>query len=259
MTEESTKNKYNWLVTFLLCLFLGVFGAHRFYAKKNISAVLQLFLTLTIFGTLISIPWAIFDLIVILANKFNAKDGTNIYESGKINLIFRYLVGTSLFTVFLILFFYQQPPMTQAEILKINAQKKTDFLNFERQLYSTTKECDAGYNKAIKSLTKSGFGDSAINFQDVQYSCLDAFNGVQKIKAPTSLSDNQVKQLKSAIDDLTIAYASKRGASSSAYKYFETGDASKMNKAKEEIELSQENLLKGMLKVEQVKKELNIK
>ena len=43
-----------WLITLLLCFFLGSFGAHRFYLKKNASAITMLILTLTIFGAFIT-------------------------------------------------------------------------------------------------------------------------------------------------------------------------------------------------------------
>jgi len=144
-----------------------------------------------------------------------------------------------------------------AEIAQMNADKKVEFLNFESQVYSIPKQCDADYAEASKLLLKNG--QKAISkFNDAHYSCLDAFNQIQNVKVPDSLSDAQIKSLKSAIGDLTTAYASKRGASESAYKFLSSGNTSKINKAKEEIELSQENLLNAMLKIEQVKKELNI-
>lgn len=49
------------VVAWLLWLFLGAFGAHRFYLKKTGSAVVMLILTLTFFGAVISGPWAIID------------------------------------------------------------------------------------------------------------------------------------------------------------------------------------------------------
>ena len=153
---------------------------------------------------------------------------------------------------------YTSKPLTAAEIAQINAEKKSEFLKLESQVYTTTKQCDADYSKAIKSITNSGYGDSATNFQNAHYDCLDAFNQVQKIQIPDNLNDTQTKMLKAAIEDLTSAYACKNGASQSAYKYITTGDISKMDKAKDEINLSQEGLLNAMFKIEQVKKELNI-
>ena len=144
-----------------------------------------------------------------------------------------------------------------AEIAQMNADKKVEFLNFESQVYSIPKQCDADYAEASKLLLKNG--QKAISkFNDAHYSCLDTFNQIQNVNIPDSLSDAQIKSLKSAIGDLTTAYASKRGASESAYKFLTTGDNSKINKAKDEIELSQENLLKGMFKIKEVEKELKI-
>ena len=52
------KEYINW-TTFLLCLFLGVFGGHRFYQGKYITGFLMLF-TLGFFGL-----WMLVDLIRI--------------------------------------------------------------------------------------------------------------------------------------------------------------------------------------------------
>ena len=37
------KSEKDWLVTLLLCLFLGGIGAHRFYVGKIGTGVIQLF------------------------------------------------------------------------------------------------------------------------------------------------------------------------------------------------------------------------
>lgn len=64
--ETSDKD---WLATFLLCWFLGVFGIHRFYVGKTGSAIAML-LTLGGFGI-----WVIVDWIIILCGDFKDKDG----------------------------------------------------------------------------------------------------------------------------------------------------------------------------------------
>lgn len=66
------------LVTFLLAFFLGMFGAHRFYAGKTGTAVMQLILTVTVFGMLISSPWVFVDWIVILCGNFKDDLGRKI-------------------------------------------------------------------------------------------------------------------------------------------------------------------------------------
>jgi TM2 domain-containing membrane protein YozV len=70
-TEYSEKSR---LVTLLLCFFLGVFGAHRFYVGKIGTGVLML-LTLGAFGI-----WSLIDLIVILLGSFRDKEGARIYH-----------------------------------------------------------------------------------------------------------------------------------------------------------------------------------
>lgn len=60
------------LPVFLLCLFLGPIGVHRFYVGKNGTGVLQV-LTLGGFGI-----WALIDLIVIAAGTFTDDEGNKI-------------------------------------------------------------------------------------------------------------------------------------------------------------------------------------
>src|SRR5690349_7927639 len=50
----------------LLCLFLGPLGIHRFYARKIGSGLAMLLLSLTLVGTLVTVVWALVDLVVIL-------------------------------------------------------------------------------------------------------------------------------------------------------------------------------------------------
>jgi hypothetical protein len=60
------------LVGFLLCFFLGVFGAHRFYAGKIGTGVLQL---VTLGGLGI---WSLVDLIFLVTGNFRDGDGERI-------------------------------------------------------------------------------------------------------------------------------------------------------------------------------------
>ena len=66
---ESAKNGGLMLV---LCLLLGIFGAHRFYAGKKGTAVLQLF-TLGGLGV-----WTLIDLLFILFGEFTDAEGRKV-------------------------------------------------------------------------------------------------------------------------------------------------------------------------------------
>jgi len=62
------------LPAFLLCFFLGIFGAHRFYVGKIGTGILQL---VTLGGLGI---WALVDFIMIIVGAFTDKSGAKITE-----------------------------------------------------------------------------------------------------------------------------------------------------------------------------------
>ena len=62
----------DWLITLLLCIFLGNLGIHRFYAGKMGTGVLML---LTLGGCGI---WTLVDLVMIIAGKFTDGNGNAI-------------------------------------------------------------------------------------------------------------------------------------------------------------------------------------
>lgn len=59
----------NWIATLILCIFLGGWGVHRFYAGKVGTGLLMLF---TCGGCGI---WSIIDLIIIATGKFTDVNG----------------------------------------------------------------------------------------------------------------------------------------------------------------------------------------
>lgn len=62
------------LPAFLLCFFLGCFGAHRFYVGKIGTGILQL---ITLGGLGI---WALIDFIFIIIGSFTDKQGNKITQ-----------------------------------------------------------------------------------------------------------------------------------------------------------------------------------
>ncbi|KAF1057096.1 MAG: hypothetical protein GAK45_02559 [Pseudomonas citronellolis] len=62
------------LPAFLLCFFLGTFGAHRFYVGKIGTAILQI---LTLGGLGI---WTLVDFIMIIVGAFKDKQGNKLTE-----------------------------------------------------------------------------------------------------------------------------------------------------------------------------------
>ena len=66
------KSEKDWLVTLLLCIFLGGIGVHRLYAGKIGTGILQL---ITLGGCGI---WTLVDLIMIITGSFTDKDGNKI-------------------------------------------------------------------------------------------------------------------------------------------------------------------------------------
>lgn len=62
LLDQEVKNRgKNMVVAYILWYFLGMFGAHRFYMGRTGSAIAQLVLTLTVFGSIATFVWWIVD------------------------------------------------------------------------------------------------------------------------------------------------------------------------------------------------------
>ena len=64
------RSEKEWVVTLLLCFFLGFLGVHRFYVGKIGTGILQLLL-----GWLTLFIWVLIDLIIIATGNFRDKNG----------------------------------------------------------------------------------------------------------------------------------------------------------------------------------------
>ena len=82
MESEAVSPKSR-LAAALLCFFLGVFGAHRFYLKKTGTAVLMLLISVTgfvLFPILIPVGiWTLIDLILIVTGSFRDGEGKRVF------------------------------------------------------------------------------------------------------------------------------------------------------------------------------------
>ena len=71
----SNDNDKSFVAALLLCLFFGGLGAHRFYTGHTGTAIVQLVLSLSFLGLVVSGPWALIDFIMILTGSFKTAKG----------------------------------------------------------------------------------------------------------------------------------------------------------------------------------------
>ncbi|MFC2110188.1 NINE protein [Bacteroidota bacterium] len=74
MPPPGNDSENRWLISLLLCWFVGVFGVHRFYNGHTGTGLLQLF---TLGGCGI---WALIDLIMIITGSFKDAEGNYIKQ-----------------------------------------------------------------------------------------------------------------------------------------------------------------------------------
>lgn len=74
MTDDIFASPRSRTTTLLLCIFLGMFGAHRFHAGRIRSGILQL-LTLGGMGL-----WWVYDIITVASGSFRDGDGALIAD-----------------------------------------------------------------------------------------------------------------------------------------------------------------------------------
>jgi TM2 domain-containing membrane protein YozV len=63
--QRITNEKPSTGAAYVLCIFLGAFGVHRFYLGEKGTAIVMLLLGVTIVGLIVSSIWAFVDLFLI--------------------------------------------------------------------------------------------------------------------------------------------------------------------------------------------------
>lgn len=110
--EMITKKTGNsWVISLLLASYLGFFGLHNFYNCKKAIGITQLLLTISMFGTVISLFWVLFDTLMILFDVYKDSQGRKlsrkitIQSTALLSLIFmhRFYVKRYISAIFFIL------------------------------------------------------------------------------------------------------------------------------------------------------------
>lgn len=80
---ENKSLNTTWLIALLLGLFLGCFGAHRFYVGKTQTGIIMVLITILTgwiggIGVMITGIWSLIDVIMLIMNKFTDGKGNII-------------------------------------------------------------------------------------------------------------------------------------------------------------------------------------
>lgn len=70
VSRSSNEEEKQYWIALLLCEFLGIFGAHKFYLGEKKSAVIMLVLTLTFVGVFVTSLWALWDWFNFVAGNY---------------------------------------------------------------------------------------------------------------------------------------------------------------------------------------------
>ena len=70
----------NWVATFMLCVLLGMFGAHRFYTGRIGSAITMLAFTCLIITFPITSIWCMIDFFTLAFGNYTAAGDEELYE-----------------------------------------------------------------------------------------------------------------------------------------------------------------------------------
>ncbi len=95
----SSSHKKTGKTALILCIFLGMFGAHRFYVGKYLTGILMLCT-----GGLLGV-WVVIDLTAITRNRFEDKDGNKLEVIHNITPIRETLLITGSVMLWVALFF----------------------------------------------------------------------------------------------------------------------------------------------------------
>lgn len=66
--EQMGEEKDKW-ITFLLIMFTGIFGGHKFYEGKHVQGCLYVSLTISVVGVIVTLLLCVIDLCVVLTKK----------------------------------------------------------------------------------------------------------------------------------------------------------------------------------------------